>query len=113
MNLRLLKNDSLLIDTVMVGGTNPSSGMLPPGLYHYRFGTPSGELIGEGRFDVEMISGEMIPPSEEPEAPESAAVTVASDERSERPIRTYPWPYLLVITLLCAEWVTRRRIGLR
>ena len=113
MNLRLLKNDSLLIDTVMVGGTNPSSGTLPPGLYHYRFGTLSGELIGEGRFDVEMISGEMIPPSEEPEAPESSAVTVASDERSERPIRTYPWPYLLVIILLCAEWIIRRRIGLR
>lgn len=113
MNLRLLKNDSLLIDTVMVGGTNPSSGTLPPGLYHYRFGTLSGELIGEGRFDVEMISGEMIPRSEEPEAPESSAVTVASDERSERPIRTYPWPYLLVIILLCAEWIIRRRIGLR
>jgi hypothetical protein len=113
MNLRLLKNDSLLIDTVIVGGTSPSSGMLSPGLYHYRFGTPSGELIGEGRFDVEMISGEMISPSEEPKAPESAAVTVANDERSERPMRTYPWPYLLVITLLCAEWAIRRRIGLR
>jgi len=113
INLRLMKNDSLLIDTVMVGGTNPSSGTLPPGLYHYRFGRPSGELIGEGRFDVEMISGEMIPSSEEPEVPKSTAVMVAGDERSERPIRTYPWPYLLVIILLCTEWIIRRRTGLR
>lgn len=113
VNLRLLKNDSLLIDTVMIGGTSPSSGMLPPGLYHYRFGGVSGELIGEGRFDVEMISGEMIPPPEEPEGPESAAFTVANDERLERPVRTYPWPYLVVITLLCIEWIIRRRTGLR
>ena len=113
VNLRLSKNDSLLIDTVMIGGTSPSSGVLPPGLYHYRFGGASGELIGEGRFDVEMISGEMIPPPEEPEGPESTAFTVANDERSERPVRTYPWPYLVVITLLCIEWIIRRRTGLR
>ena len=97
----------------MIGGTSPSSGMLPPGLYHYRFGGVSDELIGEGRFDVEMISGEMIPPPEEPEGPESAAFTVANDERLERPVRTYPWPYLVVITLLCIEWIIRRRTGLR
>ena len=113
VNLQLLKNDSLLIDTVMIGGTSPSLGTLSPGLYHYSFARPSGELRGEGRFDVEMISGEMIPPSEEPEAPESTAVLVATDESSGRPIRTYPWLYLLVITLLCAEWVIRRRTGLR
>ena len=114
MNLRVLKGDSVLIDTVMVGGTSPSSGILDPGLYHYSFGKPSGELIGAGRFDVETITGEMIPPSEEPGAPESlAVVTVVGDENPGRPIRIYPWPYLLVITLLCGEWMIRRRTGLR
>jgi hypothetical protein len=29
------------------------------------------------------------------------------------PLRTRPWPYLLVIALLCGEWIGRRRSGLR
>ena len=28
-----------------------------------------------------------------------------------RPLRTTPWPYLLVIGLLCGEWIGRRRSG--
>ena len=30
-----------------------------------------------------------------------------------RPLRTSPWPYLLILVLLSAEWVLRRRRGLR
>jgi hypothetical protein len=30
-----------------------------------------------------------------------------------RPLRRFPLPYLLVIALLCAEWIDRRREGLR
>lgn len=29
------------------------------------------------------------------------------------PLRTAPWPWLLVMVLLAAEWIVRRRIGLR
>jgi hypothetical protein len=30
-----------------------------------------------------------------------------------RPLRSSGWPYLALIALLCAEWVLRRRWGLR
>ncbi|MEQ9569088.1 MAG: hypothetical protein RLN75_02770, partial [Longimicrobiales bacterium] len=30
-----------------------------------------------------------------------------------RPLRTSPWPYLLLLALLSAEWILRRRSGLR
>jgi hypothetical protein len=30
-----------------------------------------------------------------------------------RPLRTSPWPYLLILVLLSAEWILRRRAGLR
>ena len=30
-----------------------------------------------------------------------------------RPLRAFAWPYLLLLALLCAEWVFRRRSGLR
>jgi hypothetical protein len=35
------------------------------------------------------------------------------DEEPGAPLRTEPWPYLLLIGLLCGEWIGRRRSGLR
>ena len=32
---------------------------------------------------------------------------------SRRPVRTSPWPYLLILGVLCGEWTLRRRAGLR
>jgi hypothetical protein len=38
---------------------------------------------------------------------------VVEAEPAGTPLRTRPWPYLLVIGLLCGEWIGRRRSGLR
>ena len=111
MNLRVMKDDSLITDTVMSGGISSATGFLSPGLYSYSFDRLAGDLVREGRFDVEEISGEMIPPREEPEARRSLALIGTGD--SDWSIRTSSWPYLLVIILLCAEWIFRRRTGLR
>jgi hypothetical protein len=50
-----------------------------------------------------------------PEALEAAAIGVGPDrtERPGRPLHTVPWPYVLIVLLLAAEWVLRRRWGVR
>ena len=112
VRINVLRGDSVVADTVFRGGTTRSLGAMPPGLYHYRASAGTGEVLATGRFDVSANSSEMIPPPALPEAmgPRAAAFDGA---RGGRPLRTYPWPYLLLITLLCAEWVARRRTGLR
>ena len=40
-------------------------------------------------------------------------VALGTEDRAGSPLRTRPWPYLFVIVLLCAEWIGRRRSGLR
>jgi hypothetical protein len=92
-----------------------STGVLPPGSYAYRVESAAGTPVGEGgRFDVaaatlEMASLPLVPASDE-DGTFSAGAEV---ERPGSPLRTQPWPYLLVIVLLCAEWIGRRRSGLR
>ena len=105
--------DSIVVDTTVTGGAGISTGVLPPGAYRYVVTDEGGSLVGEGRFDVAAATGELIPPAEEPEPAAGAGLPVVGAEAPGRPLRTRPWPYLLVIGLLCGEWIVRRRSGLR
>ena len=42
-----------------------------------------------------------------------ATASQADSPAGERRLATLGWPYLLLIMLFCAEWIIRRRIGLR
>jgi hypothetical protein len=103
-----------LVDTTVVGGGALATRPLPPGTYAYRVESETGDTVGEGRFDVAAATAEMASavaqPTEVGAGPEGGAAGI---ERPGRPLRTEPWPYLLVIGLLCVEWIGRRRIGLR
>ena len=55
----------------------------------------------------------MIAPAAMPEAQAQGAEGIEREEEPGSPLRTEPWPYLLVIGLLCGEWIGRRRSGLR
>jgi len=112
MRITILRGDSTVVDTVALGGTVPSLGSLPPGMYHYRAFDGADEELAAGRFDVSANSSEMIPSPTQPQATGPTPVATAG-AGAERPLRTSPWPYLFLITLLCAEWVLRRRTGLR
>jgi hypothetical protein len=107
------QGDAVVADQPLAGGAL-SSGVLPPGVYAYRVEGAGGDVLASGRFDVAAATTEMAPLPAVPEA-ESAGTTSAaeSDEPSGSPLRTRPWPYLIVIGLLCAEWIGRRRSGLR
>jgi hypothetical protein len=111
LSVRVLRGDSVVTDTVVERGAPLTSGPYPPGTYSFR-AERGGEAAGEGRFDVEARTAELAHAVEVPEAPESAAAAAALAGET-RPLRTWPWPYLLAIVLLCAEWTLRRRIGLR
>ncbi len=104
----------MVADTVFRVGTSPSPslGVMAPGLYGYQALNMAGEVLATGRFDVSAVSSEMIPTPTLPEVM-TPGVSVLVEEPGGRPLRTSPWPYLLLITLLCGEWVVRRRIGLR
>jgi len=106
--------DSIVADTIVMGNGLVSTGVLPPGQYSYRVEHDLEELSVEGRFDVAASTLEMVTAPEQPRAGSSQSTSGSgSEESGTSPLRTKPWPYLLVITLLCAEWVGRRRSGLR
>ena len=106
--------DSIVLDTIVTSNGLVSTGVLPPGQYSYRVEHDLEELVVEGRFDVAASTLEMVTAPEQPQIVSSESTSDSgSEEGGSRPLRTQPWPYLLVITLLCAEWVGRRRSGLR
>lgn len=126
--LRLIVADSagaVVLDSTV---TVPSSGTfvtppLPPGPYRFQAEASSREVpaaealhpadTSSGVFEVEPYSGDMmrrpVNPSELTVAPDRGRL----DGRRSRPLRTYPWPYLVVLSALCCEWTGRRRAGLR
>jgi len=112
-SVRLEISDSVrtVVDTVLPAGAGRSLGVLPPGTYRYAASGAEGR-VGEGRFDVEARTDEMMPRPTTPQAPPPARAASLAGE-SGRPLRTSPWPYLLILALLCAEWVGRRKAGLR
>lgn len=66
-----------------------------------------------GLFEVESFTREALRrPVEAPRLAFGLAASPASHRRV-RPLRTLPWPYLVVLAALCAEWAGRRRAGLR
>jgi hypothetical protein len=115
--LVVTRGDSVAWDAPLETGASAANavsiGVLPPGSYAYRVEAASGEPAGSGRFDVAAATIEMASLSLLPGSETGEGVGGAEIERAGAPLRTSPWPYLLVIILLCAEWIGRRRSGLR
>ncbi|HSW28240.1 MAG TPA: hypothetical protein VLH75_01990 [Longimicrobiales bacterium] len=109
-----------VLDTILVRAAGAGIPPLPAGAYRYRASGGDGAM-GEGRFDVEARSEEMLPRPAVPAPPANAVPGSAggglagagSVDAAGAPLRRSPWPYLLVLLLLSAEWVGRRRAGLR
>jgi hypothetical protein len=111
------RSDSVTWEGELAEQADPSTlstGVLPPGSYAYRVESSAGTPLAEGRFDVAAATLELASPSIVPPSADGDALTAGAEvERPGSPLRTRPWPYLLVIGLLCAEWIGRRRSGLR
>jgi hypothetical protein len=116
VTLRLIRGDATFTDTTVVV---PEEGRFhtpdpEPGTYTYVAATSEGSTEWRGRLDVTRWTADLVHPRDTTLARASEADgSTASRAASGRPLRTHPLPYLLVITLLCTEWVIRRRRGLR
>lgn len=74
--------------------------------------TPPQDRVWRGTLDVDSWTDDMRPPRAALARQDGAAPRAARAE-SGIPLRTSPWPYLLLLVLLSAEWFGRRRSGLR
>ncbi|MDX1494991.1 MAG: hypothetical protein R3253_13065 [Longimicrobiales bacterium] len=113
VRIRVEIDGAVVRDTLVSGGAAASLGTLPPGAYRYTVLSEGADTLGAGRFDVASTTLEMLPRPEVPGLRDGSAPGVEGAVPSGTPLRTTPWPYLLVITLLCGEWIGRRRSGLR
>ncbi|MCY4399577.1 MAG: hypothetical protein OXE96_09605 [Gemmatimonadetes bacterium] len=120
--------NAVVLDSAITvpGGSVFTTPPLPPGQYVYTVITeiaagPDTVAAAEataadttgGVFDVETFTGDMLHRPLDP-----AELTVRTDAEGapiegSRPLRTWPLPYLVILVALCAEWIGRRRAGLR
>ena len=118
VTLHLSRGDSAVLDSVFAV---PESGVLttdplPPGTYLYRAAADSTNAEGkgvEGRFDVEAYTEELRHPPARDLTTATFVPVAGGEPRGSRPLRTHPLPYVVLLGLLCGEWIGRRRRGLR
>jgi hypothetical protein len=88
-----------------------------PGHYSYDIVAYSGgkEIArSSGPITVETFSPEYMRRPVDLKKITGAPTSLAhAGARAGRPLHTYPWVYVLIVALLCTEWVLRRRWGLR
>lgn len=111
----------VVLDTVMTVLRADTATMraLPPGQYRYAaraFGGGKLAASADGPFTVERFSPDFLRPLLPATRLEEAATPVGPGgihRGRGAPLHTSPWPYGLIVLVLCAEWVLRRRWGLR
>ncbi len=98
-----------------------------PGRYAYRAQALRADSVvasAEGPLTIDRYSPDYARPAVSWDEARRAGAGGASEGAAEgafaagrtagrRPLHATPWPYLVVVALLCAEWVLRRRWGLR
>jgi hypothetical protein len=112
--LTVTSGDALIAEETILDRSTFETGVLPPGQYDYVVRDTAGDTLASGRFDVAERTAEMAAPAfvaEDSQLADGSGSEVDRDPGA--PLRTEPWPYLLVIGLLCGEWIGRRRSGLR
>jgi hypothetical protein len=114
VRLTVRSGDRLATDTVVTAGGRVLTPALAPGTYAYAMVDGlSGDSLASGRFDVAATTAEMLPAVADSGIASISATAPRAIDTGGRPLRTHPLPYLLVIGLLCGEWIARRRSGLR
>jgi hypothetical protein len=111
MRVTVLDGERVVTDTTLATPVAAlRTPILSPG--SYRYVTRAGADSASGRFDVQGSSAELrhprMPVPDSLSAPPGARAAEAGV-----PLRAHPVPWIVLIGLLCGEWVTRRRKGLR
>ena len=114
LGLRLVRaGETVFESTVAVDSTETfTTAPLDPGAYDFVLSPGAGGEETSGRFDVERYTGELrLPPVVD--AVSGDAAEGGARAAAGRPLRTHPAPFILVLAVLCGEWIGRRRRGLR
>ena len=114
LGLRLVRaGEAVFESTVAVDSTETfTTAPLDPGAYDFVLSPGAGGEETSGRFDVERYTGELrLPPVVD--AVSGSAAEGGARAAAGRPLRTHPAPFILVLAVLCGEWIGRRRRGLR
>lgn len=90
---------------------------LAPGHYQYvarAFAEGAEVANANGPLTVETYSAEFMRASADLNEARSGPGTLVDTNRSAgRPLHASAWPYVVLVLLLCGEWILRRRWGLR
>ncbi|MDZ7780163.1 MAG: VWA domain-containing protein [Gemmatimonadota bacterium] len=100
-------------DTLFADAGVVATGPMDVGAYRYTVLDSAADSVSGGRFDVSTTTADMLPAAVDPDELELPRSSSRELGGGDRPLRTLPWPYLLIIGLLAAEWVGRRKSGLR
>ncbi len=99
---------------------------LPPGSYRYvavassappsalpdSAAPPLSDTLA-GSFEIESFTPEMLILPTDPVTLSLRTATDRAPVTGRRPLRTWPFAWLLILTAIAAEWIGRRRAGLR
>jgi hypothetical protein len=108
-----------VLDTVVavVPGDTAFTAAQPPGTYEWRATAFTGDsaVTGQGPLTVETFSAEFARRTTDLAELHGAGMPVrdAPVRRAGTPLHATAWPYALIVLLLAAEWILRRRWGLR
>ena len=114
LGLRLVREgEAVFVSTVSVDSTETfSTAPLDPGAYDFVLSPGAGGGETRGRLDVERYTDDLrLPPVVD--AVSGDAAEGGPPAAAGRPLRTHPVPFILVLAVLCGEWIGRRRRGLR
>jgi hypothetical protein len=110
---------AVVLDTTVSFTAPDTAYTLPPGPgdFGYRLRVFSGDTViaATGALTVESWSPEFARPPADVRALRATDTVVRGDDarRLGTPLHATAWPYVLIVLLLAAEWVLRRRWGLR
>lgn len=91
-------------DTLRFDGEGRATVWLPPGQYRYRLGGGASGTVAVEEYSDELLPGMVTLTSHEGRATRASARTTARD---------WLWLFAICILALSAEWLARRRLGLR
>ncbi len=115
--LRVVGPDEAVFDTTLIVPPEESfvTPALAPGRYTFEaLASSSPDPAGAGDFDVEAFTDELLLlPANLGASDAAGETTAAAMAPAGRPLRTHPAPFVILLTLLCVEWIARRRLGLR
>lgn len=113
-------SDGARVDTVEIGGDGRAQlpGLAAGGYdWSARVIAPDSlaarERVWAGRLELETHTDEFRWPRDTLLAGWDGGAGAVRAADAGRPLRTTPWPWLLILGLLAAEWILRRRSGLR